>query len=191
MTTDVSQEPLSFTHRCLQTSTRLVAGALTTGALLFSPGIPATAQEVISVEGLKLQYTNIKTGAPIAYGEGEYPWAVQPMLFDCPGRRRKQETCTVQIDLSTQFSGITEGAVAGAALMFDDSADGIMPSHIIGMDSTSHTGLSNTRTFTWFKARVPVGVHRIHAFLILADGLPQVSTAGSHSRVLKVHVYKP
>lgn len=150
---------------------------------------PATAQEVTSVGGLKLQYTEIKTGAPHTYAEGEFPYAVDPFIFDCPGA--KGTTCTVEIRLDTLFSNVSEGAVAGAAIMFDNSAEGIAPSHMIGMDDTSTTGMSNSRSFTWVKRAVKKGVHRIHSYLMVSDGDADVGAAGSFTRTMTVHVYKP
>jgi hypothetical protein len=154
-----------------------------------SLALPVSAQEIISLVGLQLKYTTIKTGAPTSITEGDVPFAVDPVFFDCPGK--KNSTCTVTIELETQFSNVSEGAVAGASITIDDSGDGIAPSNIIGMDSTSHSGMSNTRSYTWVAPNVPKGSYLIRSFLNVFDNSEAFASAGSFSRTLTVRVYKP
>jgi hypothetical protein len=165
----------------------IMAGTL---ALLTLIASTSSAQEVMSAGNLVLKATHIKTGAPISFGEGEFPEAVAPTILDCPGA--KKSTCTLHIELVTQFSNITPGMVAGAALLINDVPTGVEPSNIVGFDSTSTGSASNTSTFTWVKEDLPKAWHKVQVFLFLSNiSGTEPGFAGSFSRTLTIGVFKP
>jgi hypothetical protein len=137
------------------------------------------AQEV-SLEDLVLMRTSIKTGGSVFFSSTPVE-ALTPTTVTCPGG------CTLRIQLSSQFSSVPNGSVAAVSVVVDGSPIGVLPSNAIGFDSTSNSGASNVRTFTWVKQDVANGKHTVRVFLFLAGA----GTAGSFSRTLTVDAYKP
>src|SRR5262245_22537797 len=107
---------------------------------------------------------------------------LEPTTVQCRPRR----PCTLRIELSSQFSSVTVGSVAAAQVLVDDSPDGIEPANPVGLDSTSNTGASNARTFSWVKRDVGRGSHTIRVFFLVSPS----GTAGSFSRILTVDVLR-
>jgi hypothetical protein len=82
--------------------------------------------------------------------------------------------------------------VVVAGILLDGNDDGIYPSNVIGMDSTSVSGASNVRSFAWLVPRLSPGNHVVQVYFSLSPMVEGVQgTAGSFSRTLTIGVYKP
>jgi len=133
---------------------------------------------------LHLKKTLITTGGPLSFSTSPTE-AIDPTTVRCPSSARWQ--CTLRIELSSQFSTVPEGMVAAVSVLVDESPDQIEPANPVGFDSTSNSGASNVRTFSWVKRDLDPGSHTIRVFFFLAgtgDG-----RAGSFSRILTVDAY--
>ena len=138
----------------------------------------ANAQEVVA-ENLKLISTSIKTAGSLIFSTTATE-ALTPTDVGCRG------SCTLRIELSSQFSNVPVGSVAGVQVLVDDSPTGINPITPVGFDSTSNTGASNVRTFSWMKRNVTNGRHTVRVLYFTTAG-----SAGSFSRTLTITIYKP
>ena len=201
---------LSFTQRRFRPEVRIHEAersqnyAITTSTLLAtalftSVGEGAMAPDLLSrirsapgattsAENLSLQGTYIKTGGPLNLSDfsSGLQEAVPPTTIKCP--KVNKTTCTVRIELSSEFSNVTPDTVAAAAVLVDDSPDGIAPSNVAGFDSTSTTGASNVRTFSWVKTGLNTGDHVIEMFLFTSS-VSGTGSAGSFMRTLTIQVY--
>jgi hypothetical protein len=141
-------------------TTRLMSGILGAGAILVSLMTPSVAQESFwqSAQHLKLQYTNLKTGGPLDVHEGQCVPVVERMFFDCPGKRGS--TCTVAVELSTTYHGITPGWAADLAVGIDGNSDDFGPVSAFAFATDVERNWNpNTATFKIIKKALTRGIH--------------------------------
>ena len=93
--------------------------------------------------------------------------------------------CFLDITVSAQFSGVTEGDVAIVEVNLDGSQTNVLPFSVLGFDSTSTGAASNARAYTWMTGTLSAGKHSIDVFFFTDAG-----TAQSFDRTLKVVVNK-
>jgi hypothetical protein len=151
---------------------------------LLSPSIGSAQLLEVTLGPLTLLKTYIKTAGSVFFDRTAVP-ALTPLSVNCPVPAGLM--CTVRIELASQFSTVPPDNVAAVYVRINGSGSGISPTPSIGFDSTSTSGASNVRTFSWV-ARVPPGDHMIELFLGLAS--PSEYRAGSFSRTLTVSLYK-
>jgi hypothetical protein len=130
---------------------------------------------------LRREDTVITTGGSLNFST-TLQEVLEPTTVHCRSRR----PCTLRLELSSQFSNVPVGSVAAVRLLMDDSPEGIEPANPAGLDSTSNSGASNVRTFSWVKRDVDRGSHTIRVFFFVSPS----GTAGSFSRILTVDVFR-
>ncbi|MGO8987412.1 MAG: hypothetical protein ACLQGU_06495 [bacterium] len=136
----------------------------------------------IPTPALSLERTYIKTTNTALYISPTPVDAFTPTIVRCPG----SGTCTIRVEVSTQFSGITPPEVAAVVILIDDSQTGVQPYAVLGFDSTSTGGASNVRTFSVMKERLSRGHHSVDVLFYVTGG-----SAASASRTLTIEIYKP
>jgi len=154
--------------------------ALTAWPYLFTGVSEAYAQET-SARNLILTKTYIKTGHPPSLTTTPVP-AVTQTIVRCPG----PGTCTIRVEVAAQFSSIIPPNVAAVVVLIDGSQTGVEPFATVGFDSTSTSGASNVRTFSWMKQGLTPGTHSIDVLMYVTGG-----TAESASCTVTFEVYKP
>ena len=105
--------------------------------------------------------------------------AVTPTKVNCPSK------CNLVIRFDTQVSGLTPGDpnVVGVVVHVDGSVSQIAPNAVLGFDSTSTGGGSNTRSFTWLASKLEAGSHIVDVLLFVPEG-----SAGSANRTVSIYV---
>lgn len=143
-------------------------------------GIGEVYAEEVSAQNLRLEKTFIKTeNTGLILSTSPVAGFTQTTV-NCPERG----TCTIRVELSTQFSGIQNPNVAAVTLLIDGAQTDVQPFAAVGLDSTSIGGGSNARTFSWMKTGLPRGPHTIDVFFFTTGG-----TAGVAGHILTVQVF--
>jgi hypothetical protein len=123
--------------------------------------------------------TYVKTSSASLQISTELIQAVTPTAVQCPAK------CALEIRFDTQLNALTPGQTNVVAVVghVDGSGSNISPNSVLGFDSTSTGGGSNTRSFTWLAAHIGAGRHIVEIFLYVTAG-----SAASANRTLTVHV---
>jgi hypothetical protein len=127
----------------------------------------------------RIEKTYIKTSsAPLEISPSLSP-ALTPTNVKC------QTSCALEIRLETQIDGLTppDPNVVAAVVRVDGSDVGVKPTSVLGLDSTSTGGGSNSRSFTWMATELGKGVHVVSVYLFTAEG-----SAASANRTLVINV---
>ena len=156
---------------------RGLAKALFAFALAVSLSAATCAQET-EASGTAVK-TYVKTSsAPLSISTALIQ-AVTPTAVRCPAK------CALEIRFDTQLNALTPGDpnVVAVVVHVDGSVSNIAPNAVLGFDSTSVGGGSNTRSFTWLAAPLGAGKHIVDILLFVPEG-----SAASANRTLTVGV---
>jgi len=163
--------------------TRFKISAAAIGLIVWSHafvGVGEAYAEEVSVGNLRLERTFIKTenASPVL---STTPTAgFTQTKVNCSARG----ACTIRVEVSAQFSNIQDPNVAAIVLLIDDSQAGVQPFAVLGLDSTSTTGASNARTFSWMKTGLTRGEHTIDVSFFVTGG-----SAGLVGHTLTIQVF--
>lgn len=165
--------------------------ALTLGLILLASTSHAQAPFDSNRHHLKLQYTNIRTDGPLEVHEGECVPVVDRMWFDCPGT--VGTTCTVTVDLSTQYLGLTPGWNAALSASIDGNKSVFHPVPDLAIASDiDRIWTANTVAVSLVATGVKKGNRFLDVcfYLVNSDGT-EPGFMHSGVRKLQVTVYKP
>ena len=123
--------------------------------------------------------TYVKTSSvPLQISHGSIQ-AMTPTTVHCPAK------CALEIRFDAQVNALTPGDpnVVAVVVQVDGSGSNVAPNAVLGFDSTSTGGGSNTRSFTWLASKLGVGRHIVDILLFVPEG-----SAASANRTLTIHV---
>ena len=155
------------------------------GAATLFVAANASTQEV-ALPGRALQKTSMKTQNTFLALDPTFKDAFTPTTVSCPSTG----TCTLHIEVSTQFFGLSSSEALTINVKVDGGAT--LPAQSITVagvaNSTPGYGLES-RTFQWIKNEVEAGSHTVDVEMRVTGGASPVATAVL--RVLKINIYKP
>lgn len=147
-------------------------------ASLISTGKVYAAE--VSSGNLLLLSTYIKTESEGLHIGPSTP-AFSTTTVKCP----RYLTCTIRIELSTQFANIQYPDVAAAEVTVDKLQAGVLPNSTLGLDVENTTfGSSTARTFSWMKKDIKGG-HTVDVNFFTNTG----RAADAGTRTLTIQVY--
>lgn len=130
------------------------------------PGANAAAPTV-STPPMGLLYTYMATDGGALGLTTAYTAAFPVRMVTCPVTLN---SCTVRIEVSSQFWSVPVGEVARMEVLVDGTAGGVMPASIVNVDSTTTGSWASVRTFSWMKKYLRPGNHFIKVNFEVSNG---------------------
>jgi len=154
--------------------------------LSVGPNTGSTYAAEVSATNLALQKTTLKT-VDTSLGLSTTPAnAFSQSTINCPGT---SGTCTVRVEVSSQFSDLTTGDVVVIGISVDGLQSGVKPSPTVTVHDTTSTGsAAGVRTFSWMKKGLGLGSHTVNAAFFVTPSNNAFANAGY--RTLTLQVYK-
>jgi hypothetical protein len=169
----------------------LITGMALVLSLSLGPIVGNTYAAEASAVNLTLKDTTIKTeDTSLPLPSGAFPVtpgnAFSQSTINCPGGHR---TCTVRVEISSQFGNLTAGDVVVIGVSIDGSQSDVKPSPTVAVHDTTSTGfLVGVRTFSWMKTGLSPGSHTIDVTFFATPSTGAFANAGF--RILTIQVYQ-